>query len=102
MQGRPRAAGGERAFEDQRGSQMNEISKFSVADGLTRSATKPTSRWAWVAGPAAIAIAAVLWVGYSYRQGGQAAPMPMPLASVTVSKPLVREVDTRIGFLGQF
>jgi membrane fusion protein, multidrug efflux system len=53
-------------------------------------------------GPAALALAALLWVGFSYREGGQAAAVPMPPASVTVSPPLLREVDTRIGFLGQF
>jgi membrane fusion protein, multidrug efflux system len=55
-----------------------------------------------VVGPAVIALVAALWIGFSYRQGGQAAAVPMPLASVTVSEPLLREVDTRIGFLGQF
>ena len=50
-----------------------------------------------------IAIAAAAWYGVSYRNGGQtAAAAPMPLASVTVSKPLLRDVDTRVGFLGQF
>jgi len=81
---------------------MNEIRKLSADEGQKRSATTRTRRWAWIAGPAAIALVALLWVGYSYRQGGQAAPVPVPLASVTVSKPLLRAVDTRIGFLGQF
>ena len=53
-------------------------------------------------GPGAIALAALLWIGFSYREDGPAAAVPLPLASVTVSKPLLREVDTRIGFLGQF
>ena len=81
---------------------MNEISKWSDAEGRKRSATTRTKGWAWIAGPAAIALAALLWVGFTYREGGQAAPAPMPPATVTVSKPLLREVDTRIGFLGQF
>jgi multidrug efflux system membrane fusion protein len=81
---------------------MNEIRKLSADEGQKRSATTRTRRWSWIAGPAAIALVALLWVGYSYRQGGQAAPVPVPLASVTVSKPLLRAVDTRIGFLGQF
>src|SRR6266436_4560257 len=100
--GRPLGAGGERAFGAQRGSQMNEISNWSDAEGLKRSAATRSKTWAWVVGPAALALAALLWVGFSYREGGQAAAVPMPPATVTVSTPLLREVDTRIGFLGQF
>src|SRR6266481_505078 len=100
--GRPLGAGGERAFGAQRGSQMNEISNWSDAEGLKRPAATRSKTWAWVVGPAALALAALLWVGFSYREGGQAAAVPMPPATVTVSTPLLREVDTRIGFLGQF
>src|SRR6266404_2464502 len=100
--GRPLGAGGERAFGAQRGSQMNEISNWSDAEGRKRSAATRSKTWAWVVGPAALALAALLWVGLSYREGGQAAAVPMPPATVTVSMPLLREVDTRIGFLGQF
>jgi len=81
---------------------MNEISNWSDAEGLKRSAATRSKTWAWVVGPAALALAALLWVGFSYREGGQAAAVPMPPATVTVSTPLLREVDTRIGFLGQF
>jgi len=81
---------------------MNQISNWSDTEGLKRPTKKRTKTRAWIAGLAAIALAAVLWVGFSYRESGQAAVAPMPLATVTVSKPLLREVDTRIGFLGQF
>jgi len=81
---------------------MNEISNWSGAEELKRSAATRSKTWAWVVGPAALALAALLWVGFSYREGGQAAAVPVPPASVTVSAPLLREVDTRIGFLGQF
>jgi membrane fusion protein, multidrug efflux system len=100
--GRPLAVGGERAFGEQRGSQMNDIGNWSIAEGRKRSAATRSKTWAWVVGPAAIALAALLWIGFSYREGGQAAAVPMPPATVTVSTPLLREVDTRIGFLGQF
>ena len=55
--------------------------------------------------PALIA-ALLVFVGgvWAVRQH-QATPtpaMPAPLAQVTVSKPLVREVDTQLSFLGQF
>jgi len=52
-----------------------------------------------------IAIAAVglAWLAYSYRESDaatQANPKAPP--QVVVSKPLVRELDSRLGFLGQF
>src|SRR5262249_51636640 len=43
------------------------------------------------------------WVTHSYRQGDAAASVaPAALPQVVVSKPLEREVDSRLGFLGQF
>jgi biotin/lipoyl-binding protein len=51
---------------------------------------------------AVIALAAVSWVGFSDRGGGQTSAAEMPPPRVTVSKPLLRDVDTRIGLLGQF
>src|SRR5215470_17445926 len=52
---------------------------------------------------ATLAIVVTAWVAYSYRQGDAAASAaPAALPQVVVSKPLVREVDSRLGFLGQF
>jgi multidrug efflux system membrane fusion protein len=51
----------------------------------------------------AIAAVAFAWLAYSYRQSDAA--IPTSAASppqVVVSKPLVRELDSRLGFLGQF
>ena len=43
------------------------------------------------------------WLAYSYRESDAATPAgPDPLPQVVVSKPLVRELDSRLGFLGQF
>src|SRR6266436_2590589 len=51
----------------------------------------------------AIAVVATTWLAYSYRQSDAAAPAgPAALAQVVVSKPLEREVDSSLGFLGQF
>jgi len=47
-------------------------------------------------------IVAVAWLIYSYRQGDAVASVAPALPQVVVSKPLVREVDARLGFLGQF
>ncbi len=48
------------------------------------------------------ALAALFWVGFSYREGAQPVSATMPPAQVTVSKPLLLDIDTRIGLLGQF
>src|ERR1700757_2279765 len=54
---------------------------------------------------ATLAIAGVVaaWLAYSYRQSDAAASAgPAALPQVVVSKPPEREVDSRLGFLGQF
>src|ERR1700751_553550 len=54
---------------------------------------------------ATLAIAGVVaaWLAYSYRQSDAAASAgPAALPQVVVSKPLAREIDSRLGFLGQF
>src|SRR5260370_16364022 len=53
---------------------------------------------------ATLAIAGVVaaWLPYSYRRSDAAASAPAALPQVGVSKPPEREVDSRLGFLGQF
>jgi len=89
--GRPIDEHGERAVEDR-----------PDAEGPRRFGAERSSAWPWVVGTAVIALAALFWFGFSHREGGQAASAQMPPAQVTVSKPLVRDVDARIGLLGQF
>jgi membrane fusion protein, multidrug efflux system len=52
------------------------------------------------------AVVFVLGAGYfglsHYKGGGQAAPPQAAVPPVTVSRPLQRDIDTRLGFLGQF
>jgi RND family efflux transporter MFP subunit len=55
----------------------------------------------WAAALVSAAVA-IVWVVYSYRANGPEVPAPPPLAQVTVSRPLAHELDTRLGFLGQF
>src|ERR1700739_714877 len=51
----------------------------------------------------AIALGAAAWLAYSYRQSDAAASAaPAALPQVVVSKPLVRDLDLRLGFLGRF
>src|SRR5215471_13886098 len=51
----------------------------------------------------AIAFLPTAWLAYAYRQSeAVASAAPASLPQVVVSKPLVHEVDSRLGFLGQF
>ena len=57
----------------------------------------------WIAAGATVAVLATAWVANSYRQSDAVASVaPASLPQVVVSKPLVRELDSRLGFLGQF
>jgi RND family efflux transporter MFP subunit len=57
----------------------------------------------WMAAAALTAAAAIAWVTKSYGVNSpDAAVHQAPLPQVTVSKPLVRELDSSLGFLGQF
>jgi hypothetical protein len=57
----------------------------------------------WIAAVTAIAAVGLAWLAYSYRESDAATPTSPPsLPQVVVSKPLVRELDSRLGFLGQF
>src|SRR6516162_5177729 len=51
----------------------------------------------------ALTVVAVAWLTYWYRQNDAAASAaPAALPEVVVSQPLLREVDSRLGFLGPF
>src|ERR1700720_2721539 len=100
--GHPPNEHGERAVEDWADGHMNEISNWSDTEGPRRSAAARSTAWPWVVGAAVIALAAVFWVSFSDRGGGQTSSAAMPPPQVTVSKPLARDVDTRMGLLGQF
>jgi membrane fusion protein, multidrug efflux system len=56
----------------------------------------------WAIVLALVGLAILVWFGFAHRAGGPAGPPGAPPARVTVSQPLVRNVDTRIGLLGQF
>jgi multidrug efflux system membrane fusion protein len=98
----PRDEHGERTVEDPADSPMNELGNGADAKGPRRSGVGRSRAWPWATGAAVIALAAVFWVGFSDRGGGQTSSAEMPPAQVTVSRPLARDLDTRIGFLGQF
>jgi multidrug efflux system membrane fusion protein len=57
----------------------------------------------WIGLGIVIGALGVAWLAHSYGQAGDAAHADPPaLPQVVVSKPLVRELDSRLGFLGQF
>jgi multidrug efflux system membrane fusion protein len=80
---------------------MDQISNRSeIERALGSPARRPT--WTlWAAG-AALVILALGYFGFSLYKGGQAAAPQAAAPPVTVSKPLQRDVDSRLGFLGQF
>jgi membrane fusion protein, multidrug efflux system len=84
---------------------MDQISDHSniEREPVNEPAPQPRRRTWRTAAIAAIAVLAALFVYLSFapRKGDQATASPSPLP-VTVSQPLQREVDTRVGFLGQF
>src|SRR6516165_11091225 len=76
----------------------------------SRSAAPPSNKRSrakgWILGGIVIAAVAIAWAAYSrletdaIAKTGPAALPPAP--QVIVSKPLVRDLDSRLGFLGQF
>jgi RND family efflux transporter MFP subunit len=83
---------------------MNEIGKWPVTGQQEGSARSSRSVWPWVAVAVVAALAGGGWFALSHRGGNQTAEAAIPPASppVTVSKPLQLDIDTRLGFLGQF
>src|SRR6516225_5332896 len=85
------------------GWRVSETTNRSYADEPERPATRRSRRKFWAAAAAVIAVAAIAWVTKSYGVNSPDTPAPHALLpQVTVSKPLVRELVSRLGFLGQF
>ena len=82
---------------------MNEARNRSAAREQGQRTDRRSPARLWVAVGTAIAAVGLAWLAYSYRESDvatQANPEAPP--QVVVSKPLVRELDSRLGFLGQF
>jgi RND family efflux transporter MFP subunit len=76
-------------------------------NSIERAPARQPGRPAWKIGAVAVALVVIAGTGYfmdPFRKGGPAAGGPPAAAAlpVTVSKPLQRNVDVRLGFLGQF
>src|SRR5262245_17394860 len=95
-------------FDQHGGTQVADRSPGSGKDLLNdqfQTKRSPGTRLkarSWAIAAALIGLAIVVWFGFVHRPGGPAGPPGVPPARVTVSQPLVRNVDTRIGLLGQF
>jgi len=72
---------------------------------IERAPARQPRRTPWKIWGTIAAAVIVLGLGYlalPFRKSGPATPPPAAALPVTVSKPLQREVDVRLGFLGQF
>jgi membrane fusion protein, multidrug efflux system len=94
------------AWQGLMGSVMDQIIDCSKLEPgpLNEPAPRPHRRtWRTAVIAAATVLAALfVYLGFAPRKGNQAAALPIPAPQVTVSRPLRREVDTKVGFLGQF
>src|SRR5260221_4394083 len=80
-----------------------ELTSDERAEPTGRRISGRTSAKLWVAAILAGVVFLGAWLKYSPRASGSSvgAP-PAALPQVVVSKPVVEDIDTRLGFLGQF
>jgi RND family efflux transporter MFP subunit len=83
------------------GGKDSPSGKRAQSQGQRPAGTRLRAR-PWAIAIALIGLAILVWLGFTHRPGGPPGPPGVPPARVTVSVPLVRNVDTRIGLLGQF
>src|SRR5580704_8901334 len=70
---------------------------------MTMTAKHVVQRTLFAGTIATLTVVAAAWLTYSYRQSDAAAAVaPAALPQVVVSHPLQRDVDSQLGFLGQF
>ena len=82
---------------------MSELGDQSRAEEHDPPPDRRSGAKRWIAAGATVAALAAAWLANSYRQSVAVASVaPASLPEVVVSKPLVREVSSRLSFLGQF
>lgn len=83
--------------------QISDRSKFEndKPSKPRKAAVRRRFQTSIVGGLAVVAIL-VVYLGLTHYNDGQVAALPAVMPPVTVSKPLQRDIDTRLGFLGQF
>jgi RND family efflux transporter MFP subunit len=87
-------------------SVMDQISDHAKLERepLDEGAARPPRRRAWRMAALVVVLlgAGAVYFGLPSHKASQAVALPTPAPVVTVSQPLQRDVDTKIGFLGQF
>jgi RND family efflux transporter MFP subunit len=82
---------------------VSELGDQSRAEEQGPPADRRSVAKRWIAAGATVAVLAIAWLANSYRQSDAVASVaPASLPEVVVSRPLVREVSSRLSFLGQF
>ena len=83
---------------------MDQITDRSkIQRTVDPSAARPVRTAASVVAAVVLILGASYFgVSHYYKGGGQVAPPQAAPPPITVSKPLQRDIDTRLGFLGQF
>jgi multidrug efflux system membrane fusion protein len=82
---------------------VNEATNWSAAREQGQRTDRRLPARLWVVLGTAIAAVGFAWLAYSYRESDAATPTsPVSPPQVVVSKPLERELDSSLGFLGQF
>src|SRR5260370_23052734 len=80
-----------------------ELASDERAENEERRISGRTSAKLWVAAGLAGIVFVGAWLKYSPgASGSSASAPPAALPQVVVSKPLAQDIDTRLGFLGQF
>src|SRR5712664_1069392 len=80
-----------------------ELASDERAENKERRISGRTSAKLWVAAGLAGIVFVGAWLKYSPgASGSSAGAPPAALPQVVVSKPLAQDIDTRLGFLGQF
>ena len=80
-----------------------ELASDERVDRQERRISGRTSARLWVAAGLVGMVLLGAWLKYSPRASGSSAGSPpVALPQVVVSKPLAQDLDTRLGFLGQF
>jgi RND family efflux transporter MFP subunit len=75
--------------------------RSDAGERVRRAARRPLSKL-WVGTATAIAVFGTAWLVHLYRDSGAVAHADSAAPQVVASKPLVRELNSRLGFLGQF
>jgi membrane fusion protein, multidrug efflux system len=82
---------------------VNDISDRLWAGKETEQTGRRLSVKVWVAAGMVAALGGVCWLYFSHSSGGiPAHAQTQALPEVVVSRPLERDLDTQLGFLGQF